>query len=181
MTAVFGGSFSPVHIGHMEVAAGVLRNRLADAVMMMPCRLNPLKDGSGLMADSDRLDMLEKAVNYYKKGEDLNIWIDTLELRMPSPSYTVSTMRILSANFPEERFRLIAGADSYMDFRRWRDWEELERDFAPIVYPRPGYDIEELRPGWTLLRGVRETDISSTRLRHMLARGEDVGAYMPWL
>lgn len=177
--AVYGGSFSPVHAGHMEVARGVLNRGLADEVWLMPCRLNPLKDGGGLMPDAERLKMLRLAADYSGLGDVLKV--SSLELGMPSPSFTIDTMEALGHLEPDARLRLVVGADSYLDFKAWKDWETLERLYAPIVYPRPGYKITDLRSGWTLLEGVREIDISSTSLRRMMREGEDTSEFMPWL
>lgn len=180
--AVFGGSFSPVHSGHLAVAQGVLSRKLADEVWMTPCRLNPLKDGSQLMPDSVRISLLEKAVDWVNAGfVGSPVKICDIELGMPSPSYTADTLRLLQRRYPGHDFVLLAGADSYLDFKRWKDWEWIESDFHPVMYPRPGSKVEELRPTWTLLDNVREVDISSTELRRRLSSGEDVKEWMPWM
>lgn len=180
--AVFGGSFSPVHIGHMAVASTILERKLADEVWMMPCRLNPLKTENELWSDEDRLALLEKAAEYRNgiSGKK-NIRISRHELSLPSPSYTVTTFKSLMAKYPEAGFRLVAGADSYLDFTRWRDWEWIEENCRPIVYPRPGFPINNLRPGWTLLEGVTLHDVSSSDIRKMLESGKVDGDLMPWL
>ena len=180
--AVFGGSFSPVHQGHLNVASGILNENLADEVWMMPCRLNPLKDGTTLMDDGIRLPMLEKAVRYQNRLDgNERIKINLLELDMPLPSYTIDTLRELSRRYPYQ-FRLVVGGDSYLEFERWKDWESIEKDFAPILYPRPGYEVKDVRKSWTLLSGVEETDISSTSIRRMMKEGDaDLKKIMPWL
>lgn len=178
---IFGGSFSPVHTGHLNVALGALRQRLAEEVWLMPCRRNPLKDGGELMADSKRLDLLKKAVGYYKEETEGRIRICDMELSMPMPSYTSDTLRRLQSNYPDCNFRLICGADSYLGFKRWKDWQWIEENFNPVVYPRPGYEIEELRPNWTMLEGVTLSDISSTRLRQLQETGDELQNYMPWI
>ena len=180
--AVFGGSFSPVHTGHLAVATEVIERRLADEVWLLPCRKNPLKDESGLLPNDIRLQLLEKAVNYQNAqlgGEPLKVC--DIELELPSPSYTIDTLRLLSHLYPEYEFRLLAGGDSYLEFEHWKDWEIIETEFSPIVYPRPGNDIGTLRKSWTLLDGVKEWDISSSAIREMLCREGDIpGEFMPW-
>lgn len=176
--AVYGGSFSPVHQGHMAVASGVLERGLADEVWMMPCRRNPLKTENSVWKDSDRIEMLQKAIEY---AGDPRIRISTLELEMPSPSYTCNTFRKLMELYPDFRFRLIAGADSYLDFHKWRESQWLEATLKPIVYPRPGYEIRSLRPGWTLLEDVPQVDISSSEIRKMMAENRPLGHLLPWI
>lgn len=184
VTAVFGGSFSPVHLGHMQVARTVVSDGLADEVVMMPCRRNPLKNGKELLPDGERLNLLRSAISYYDKaapGGNSHISVSGLEFEMPDPSFTVNTLRLLIKLNPGHTFRLVVGADSYISFSLWKDWQWIESNCSPIVYPRPGYDIDTVRKGWTLLEGVKETDISSTRLREILAAGGDVSSYMPWI
>lgn len=180
--ALFGGSFSPVHIGHMEVAKGILCQSLADEVWMMPCRQNPLKDGAGLMDDETRKKLLEKAAKYYEDmtGEN-KIKVIDIELGMPVPSYTADTLLRLTEIYPAHEFRLVVGADSYLGFSRWKDSELLEKNYNPIIYPRPGYHIEMPRPGWTKLENVRQTDISSTKIRELMEKGADCRQWMPWI
>lgn len=179
--ALFGGSFSPVHIGHMEVARGILDRSLADEVWMMPCKKNPLKDSS-LLDDDTRVNLLRKAVDHIRKtNKEYKIEISDIEYQMPSPSYTVDTLARLQELYPEHKFRLAVGADSYLDFHKWKNWEWIESNFHPIVYPRPGYPIAELRKGWTLLDSVKTVDISSTEVRNLLAERRDCMEWMPWL
>lgn len=179
--AVFGGSFSPVHIGHIAVATAAVDAGLADEVWMMPCRRNPLKD-TALMPDNRRLDLLEKAVEYANRRVEKGIIkVSNAEFSLPTPSYTADTLRFLQKEYPEHRFRLITGADSYNNFHDWKDWEWIERNFAPIVYPRPGYEIQEVRPSWTLLENVALHDVSSTAIRESMAKNEEMTNLMPWV
>lgn len=179
---MFGGSFSPVHKGHMAVAKSVLDRGLADEVWMMPCRRNPLKDGDTLLPDEERLILLRKAADYYNaRLKEGAIRICTLEYELPTPSYTVRTMQTLMERYPDHRFRLLVGADSYLSFTQWKEWEWMERNLSPIAYPRPGYELKELHPGWTLLSEVEENEISSTEIRKITATNGDATRYMPWL
>lgn len=165
--AVFGGSFSPVHRGHITVAKGVLKAGLADEVWMIPCKRNPLKDGSSTMDDNLRLRLLREAVeqaNIDSPGE-AGILVSELELSLPSPSYTIETMRVLRQRYPDVEFRIVMGADSYLEFDKWKDHDRLLEEFSPIVYPRPGYDTGKLPSGWTTLENAETVDISSTQLR----------------
>lgn len=179
--AVFGGSFSPVHTGHMAVASAVLDRGLADKVMMLPCRLNPLKAPDTLLPADFRLLLLEKAIEYCNRNRNSDeIILDTIELSLPSPSYTCDTLRRLRSNHPDTVFRLLVGGDSHQNFHKWKNPEWIERNFSPIVYPRPGYTIENLRKGWTLLDNVDFYDVSSSQIRESIKSGEFPYTYMPW-
>ena len=121
------------------------------------------------MPDSERLSLIEKAIRGENEsaGKEL-LRLCEIELGMPDPSYTADTLRELRKKYPEFTFRLITGADSYLNFEKWKEWEWIESNFNPIAYPRPGYQMEETRKGWTLIRDARQVDISSTQLREKL-------------
>lgn len=162
----------------MAVACGIIENGLADEVWLMPCKRNPLKEEGPVFNDSKRLEMLAEAIEYaekkypYLKGR---LKITDIELKMPEPSFTYKTLEELERRFPEMIFRIAVGSDSYLNFEKWRQWEWIEHNFSPVVYPRPGHNVSELRPFWTFLEGVELVDISSTELRHVFA------SFLPWL
>lgn len=171
---VFGGSFNPVHAGHISLAREVVARKLADKVMMVMSPLNPLKeDPASLIDDYLRMEMLRIACLPYPRLEASDI-----ELSMPRPSYTIDTLRRLAASNPGDSFRLVIGADNWECFDRWKDYREILRDFHPIVYPRegcamPGED-SQATPMWADLLPV-----SSTMIRQRLITGETVNNLIP--
>lgn len=165
-TGVFGGSFNPVHNGHIALAREVVRQGLADRVMLVLSPLNPLKANSqALQPDSIRMEMLRLACAPYPELEASDI-----ELSMPRPSYTIDTLHRLSQERPGERFRLIIGADNWAIFNRWRASEELLRDYSPIVYPRDDFPMPEDGSGATPLSSTL-FPYSSTEVRNRLESG----------
>lgn len=167
-----------MHIGHMEVARTIIDRGLADAVRLMPCRRNPLKEE--MQPLDRRLEMLREAVDYFRVMGYDTLSVGLEEMEMPSPSYTCDTLRMLAEKEPATKFRLVVGADSYQQFQNWKNWEWIEKNFSPVVYPRPGVSLSFLRDGWQLLEGVKEIDISSTQIREMMEKGESVRRFMPW-
>ena len=171
---VFGGSFNPVHAGHISLAREVVARKLADKVMMVMSPLNPLKeDPASLIDDYLRMEMLRIACLPYPRLEASDI-----ELSMPRPSYTIDTLRRLAGSNPGDSFRLVIGADNWECFDRWKDYREILRDFHPIVYPRegcamPGED-SQATPVWADLLPV-----SSTMIRQRLITGEPVNNLLP--
>lgn len=182
---IFGGSFNPVHIGHISVATEVIRRNLADEVWMMPCRQNPLKGGEPELDDAARLRLLDKAVSYAEAiglvpaGQRGSLRVTDFELHLPSPSYTVDTLRALSERYPDDEFILIVGGDSYANLDKWKNFREIEKEHRIIVYPRPGASLPRLRAGVTLLEGVREYDVSASRIREK--KIDDLKIVMPWM
>ncbi len=171
---VFGGSFNPVHYGHIALAREVVAGGLADKVMMVMSPLNPLKEDVGALIEDDlRMEMLRIACAPYPELEASDI-----ELSMPRPSYTVDTLRRLSQMRPDDTFRLVIGADNWDCFRQWRCPDEILRDYAPIVYPREGYGMPDKDSGATPLWADLH-HVSSTEIRQRLIKGEPVNKLLP--
>lgn len=171
---VFGGSFNPVHNGHLALAREVVRRGLSEKVLMVLSPLNPLKEHpEALVADEDRLAMLRLACEPYPELEASGI-----ELSMPRPSYTVDTLRRLSRENPAVQFRLIIGADNWAGFMRWREPQEILRHNCPIVYPREGYPLPEFGSGAEAM-DAELFPISSTQVRKRLKNGETVNNLIP--
>ena len=169
MTAgIFGGSFNPVHNGHIILAKALVGNGLVDEVWLTLSPLNPLKaNPSELVSDIMRLDMLHLAAHGVP-----GLRVCDIELSLPRPSYTINTLRALSAAYPSTDFRLVIGSDNMLIFDRWKCHEEIMRDYPPGVYPRPGYPC----PGTI---DLPQYDISSTIIRERLCKGESVDGMLP--
>ena len=169
---VFGGSFNPVHAGHISLAREVVARKLADKVVMVLSPLNPLKeDPASLIDDYLRMEMLRIACLPYPR-------LEASDIELSMPSYTIDTLRRLAASNPGDSFRLVIGADNWECFDRWKDYREILRDFHPIVYPRegcamPGED-SQATPMWADLLPV-----SSTMIRQRLITGETVNNLIP--
>ncbi|MDE6378308.1 MAG: nicotinate (nicotinamide) nucleotide adenylyltransferase, partial [Duncaniella sp.] len=128
---IFGGSFNPVHMGHLMLASYMQQFEGFDEVWLMLSPLNPLKTSSSeLIPDLTRLKMLEIAVKGVKGLE-----VSDIELSMPRPSYTINTLRYLAKRYPRHSFRLIIGADNWRIFSQWKDSEKIIEEFGVTVYP----------------------------------------------
>lgn len=171
---VLGGSFNPVHNGHIEVGRAAVASGKVDKVLMVLSPLNPLKaKPEELLDDAVRLKMLRLACQPYPELEACDI-----ELSMPRPSYTIDTLRKLSALHPEDEFRLIIGADNYAIFPQWRSAREIISSYSPIVYPRQGFPMPSAGSGFTPLDAPL-FPLSSTEIRSRISRGVPVGELLP--
>ena len=132
-TGLLGGSFDPVHHGHLIAADRAAEALGLDTVCFIPCARQPLKPQAPVASDEQRLAMLRLAVQGYTR-----FTIDTLELERPAPSYTVDTLRILRDRTPRERFVLILGADAAAGLSRWRAADEVARLAEIAALTRPG-------------------------------------------
>lgn len=160
-TGVFGGTFNPVHNGHLRLARWLVANKVFDEVWLTLSPVNPLKGERPGATDTDRQRMLALACR-----EEEGIKPNFVEFDMPRPSYSIHTLRKLAADYPDRHFGLIIGADNWLIFDRWRSCDEIIRDFGVTVYPRPGYEIDQPMPqGVSYLADAPVTAISSTNVR----------------
>lgn len=173
---ILGGSFNPVHIGHLMIASYLRQFEGFDEVWLMLSPLNPLKATSTeLIPDVSRLRMLDVAL----KDAD-GIKVSDIELSMPRPSYTINTLRYLSKRYPRHTFRLIIGADNWKIFSQWKDSEKIIDDYGVTVYPRPGYTLAPIYdPNVDVVTMAPTAEISSTWLRKALAHGKDMRFFLP--
>ncbi len=171
---LYGGSFNPVHIGHMILASFLTRWGYVDKVWLNLSPQNPLKNPAELLPDVKRLAMLDIAVNGAK---DLDIC--DIELSMPRPSYTIRTLDVLSKRFPNLRFKLIIGSDNWAVFDKWRDADRILDEYGVIVYPRRGYPIDDTYVDGMEVVNAPMIEISSSFIRNAISRGRNVEYFLP--
>ncbi len=169
-----GGSFNPVHTGHLMVANYLRQVAGLDEVWLSLSPANPLKPDAHPVDDAQRLEMLTTAL----AGSTGLRAIDT-ELSLPRPSYTLRLLETLSSQYPDYHFKLIIGSDNWQLFDRWRDPETILDKYGVIIYPRPGYDIDEPSDSRAQLVKAPTVDISSTFIRDSIARGIDMNYFLP--
>ena len=172
---VFGGSFNPVHWGHVRLAEWIVRHGWADEVWLMVSPRNPLKEQVGLLPEAERLDMARLAA-----GEVAGVRASDFEFSLPRPSYTWRTLEALRAACPATAFSLIIGADNWQHIDRWARPDYIRAHHKLLVYPRPGYplDASALPDGVDLL-GAPVFDVSSTRVRKLLRENGDASRLVP--
>lgn len=167
----FGGSYNPVHNGHLMLARAIVESGAVDEVWLSLSPLNPFKEARAdeLVADADRLAMLRLAAEGCQ-----GLKVTDVELSLPRPSYTVDTLAELQRLHPDDSFRIIIGSDNLAGLPRWKESAKLVSLYPPIVYPRPGYPA----PG-DVMQGLPVSDISSTEIRRRIAAGEPVNNMLP--
>ncbi|SFW14186.1 nicotinate-nucleotide adenylyltransferase [Prevotellaceae bacterium HUN156] len=164
-TGIFGGSFNPIHNGHIALAKAALEQCGLDEVWLMVSPQNPLKQETDLLADNLRYEMVQQAL----QGVD-GIVASDYEFHLPKPSYTWNTLQHLSKDYPNRQFTLIIGGDNWAHFERWCRWKDILRHYNVAVYPRDQYIGTFDAP---LL------DVSSTEIRQRIASGEGIQGMVP--
>jgi nicotinate-nucleotide adenylyltransferase len=171
---LLGGSFNPVHIGHIMLASYLSQWGYVDRVWLNLSPRNPLKDPGELLPDMKRLAMLSIAA----KGATA---IDTcdIELTMPRPSYTIDTLDLLRERYPDYRFKLIIGSDNWQVFDQWREPRRILEEYGVIVYPRPGYPVESRHVDGLEVVEAPMVNLSSTFIRSAIERGRNMSYFLP--
>ena len=175
---LLGGTFNPVHAGHLAIAREALRLFALDAIWFIPCAVPPHKPASALASNTDRLAMLRLAIAGEPRFDALPIEYDR-----PGPSYTIDTVRALQARHPGTTFVFIIGADTLPELHTWHQPLELLALVRIVTLARPGFIPDpaalHLPPPWPekLLADLRigtPCDVSSRGLRAQIAAGQPV-------
>ena len=136
---IFGGSFNPIHNGHLFVAETVLKEFDLDRILFIPAFVNPFKqDHDKVVDDMDRYEMSKMAVADHPQFQ-----VDDYELKKEGPSYTVATLQYFSNEIAEAEWFLIMGGDSLAGFPRWKNADKILNLATLIVYGREGSDFPE--------------------------------------
>ncbi len=194
---LLGGTFNPIHFGHLHIAEEVLESCNLDQVWFIPTCQPPHKQLAGEVTFACRLAMVEAALAAYPKFFSCDI-----EGRRGGTSYSVETLQQLHVEWPQHEYFFIMGLDSFQEIGSWKDYPQLF-DFAHIVVtarPRFSGSLQELLPvaiadrfcydsgsknlqcdtGFALMTVTHTCrDISSTDIRHRVSMNQDVGAQVP--
>ena len=187
-TAIYSGSFNPLHIGHLAIIKHMIEEAGFDMVYLIVSPKNPLKDGISSATGTDRYKAAIEAVrrhfptDSYAAEQEGPVKVDDIELNMPEPHYTIRTLDALKKREPENIFTFVMGADNLSDIRRWRDYTRILKEFGVAVYPRKGFDLDKIKqdllnedPAYKIqILNAEMVDISSTEIRNALASGQDI-------
>ena len=191
---IFGGTFDPIHHGHLRTALELLRRLALARVLFVPSARQPLRGPSAAPAGA-RLAMVRAAVRVEPRFA-----VDTRELERPGPSYTVDTLQSLRDDHGRRPLCLLLGMDAFLSLPRWRRWEELPGLAHIVVAHRPGWRppgqgpladllrrrgtdspaaLHEHRAGRVLVTPVTQLDVSASQIREFTATGEDPRYLVP--
>ncbi|HEX5962175.1 MAG TPA: nicotinate-nucleotide adenylyltransferase [Gemmatimonadales bacterium] len=173
MIGLFGGSFDPVHHGHLIVAQVAAEKLKLQSLRFVPAREQPFKAGQHRTSSEHRAAMLSLAVAGVP-----GLTVERTELDRPGPSYTVDTLRYLHDREPGEEFVLLLGADAAADMPAWREAERLAELARIAVFARPGSPVPAI-PWSTTVVEVPPIDISATEVRRRVRLGLSVRYWVP--
>lgn len=197
---VFGGTFDPVHNGHLKAAADVGRRFGLEHILFVPSNIPPHKAREGMAPARDRMAMVELALRRRSRFEP-----SALEIRAGGRSYSIRTLRRIRRLHPRARIFFIVGADAFLEIETWREWRSVLDESLFIVMTRPGVRLAEARraPGAAYadrIRAVGRTErvredwfsafrifllpidalpISATQIRRRVREGRPIGGLVP--
>lgn len=181
---IMGGSFNPVHTGHLLLAQSAWYTFGLDRVIFMPVKENPFKAVTNMACDEDRFEMLKLAT-----AQDPVFEVSDMELKRKGVTYTIDTLREMQCIYPDAAFYFITGGDIVFELPRWKEVDTLLKEAVFITACRPGYSGRGVKRCITALRKdyearilelvTPEMEISSTNIRARVKRGEPVRYLVP--
>jgi nicotinate-nucleotide adenylyltransferase len=170
--ALFGGSFDPVHLGHLVVAEAAA-DTLGCRVRFVPALEQPFKRAAHVATGAQRAEMLALAA-----AGNARFSVEAIELSLPAPSYTVRTLRALLEREPGNRFTLLIGADAARELSSWYEAEALPQLADVVVFARPGWEVPS-HPLITRVVDVPAVALSATDIRARVRAGRSIRYLVP--
>ena len=180
---IFGGTFDPIHHGHMVIAEQVMDELGLSHVVFVPGGIPPHKEASSVRASAeDRFYMVEAAV----AGNE-RFFVDRVEVDAGRPMYSVETVRLLKERSPGDDWYFISGADEVSNLLAWKDPDLLLEEVVMVAATRPGYDLSKLQHLEAGLRNFdrifpvecTRVDVSATGIRRRILQGKSVRYLVP--
>ncbi|MCS6990490.1 MAG: nicotinate (nicotinamide) nucleotide adenylyltransferase [Chitinophagales bacterium] len=175
MTGLFFGTFNPIHIGHVLVAEYLADYAGLKRVWFILSPMSPFKQNTPQVLAKHRFLMIKKAI----KGNP-RFFVHDIELHMPTPSYTVDTLKALHKRYPSREFILMMGSDTLAGMPHWKEGTHLMQKYQILVYPRSSADISQWK-SWKNIQVVEgpRVDVSSTQIRALIKAGRSVRYLVP--
>lgn len=153
---LFGGTFNPIHRGHLWAASEVIKRFNMDQIFLIPAALPPHKTPGAVANADDRLEMIHLAI-----GDLPGLTVSDVELNRPGPSYTIDTVRHFKNTLADDsRIYLIMGLDAFLEIDTWKSYAELLEQIAFIVMVRPNEDCPDADQVWEILENYLKSTLS---------------------
>jgi nicotinate-nucleotide adenylyltransferase len=181
-TGLYGGSFDPIHSGHVAAANEVLHRRALDRVVLVPAGAPPHKPDGCIAPFEDRVAMARLAA---APVHGLEVYDG--EGRRPGPSYSIDTIREWKALHPDDVIELLVGADMLADLPRWKEADSIVKNALVVAFARPGEGLSDalatfesaFGPDHAVVVEIPLVEASSTEVRDRLSKGLDVLGLVP--
>lgn len=171
---LYFGSFNPIHHAHLIIANTIINDGLADKVWFVVSPKNPLKESASLLNENHRLRLVQLAID----GEPHLRAVD-VEFSLPRPSYTSVTLARLSEKYPQHRFAIIMGSDSFQNIARWKNYQYILKNHEILIYNRPGHVVTDTFGGNVKILDAPLLELSATRIRECIKAKKSVRYMLP--
>lgn len=171
---LYFGSFNPIHIGHLIIANHIVNHSDIDKIWLVVSPHNPLKEAHSLLNEYDRLHLVELAI-----ADNPKLRASNVEFHLPKPSYTIDTLTYLKERFPLEQFSVIMGSDSFQNIHRWKNYEQLVKDYSFLVYNRPGFTVTETHGARINVLEAPLLELSSSYIRKQIKENKSIKYLLP--
>jgi nicotinate-nucleotide adenylyltransferase len=173
-TGLFFGSFNPIHIGHLAIANYMVEFTDITQVWFVVSGQNPLKKRKALLADYHRLALVNEAID-----GDARFKASDIELKLPTPSYTVDTLAYLKEKYPDRDFVIIMGSDGLPTFNKWKNYTLIEQSVQRYIYPRPNVALKPFEEYQNcVFTDAPLIDVSSSFVRESIKNKKDVRYFL---
>ncbi|HPH84713.1 MAG TPA: nicotinate (nicotinamide) nucleotide adenylyltransferase [Ferruginibacter sp.] len=171
---LYFGSFNPIHIGHLIIANHISHHTDLQEVWFIVSPQNPFKNSRTLLNENHRLNLVKTAI----EGED-TLRASNVEFKLPKPSYTINTLTYLAEKYPNHEFVLVMGSDGFENLPQWKNGENILKNYPIYIYKRPGFEISNTFNANISIMDAPLLDISSTRIRELIAKGKSIRYLVP--
>jgi len=173
---LLGGTFNPVHLGHLLLAEGAKRCLSLDLLLWIPAQLPPHKNMEARVSPEDRARMVELAIQGHSAYR-----LSRVELDRPPPSYTIDTVRQLHEIFPDRgnEWFLLVGSENARELPHWREFAELRKRVKFVAVPRPGDPVDGNFPPGVKRLAITTANISSSNIRQRVRQGLEIRHLVP--
>ena len=170
---ILGGSFDPIHFGHLRMAIEAKEKYELDHVRFIPCKSSVL-DKNNVASVEHRTAMLNLAIKDQKK-----LVLDEREIKRDTASFTIETLTSLQQDFIKDHLFLIIGSDAYQQFEKWHEWQKILELCTLVVAHRPGFDVSKRLADNIEFLELTALDISSTKIRGLVNAKHSVKYLLP--
>lgn len=178
---IYGGSFNPVHNGHIHLALSAVNELNLDKIFLVPSLISPHRSSAEYAPPDDRLEMLRLACNVSERLD-----VCDYEIKSDRKSYTIYTVKEFRRRFPDNELFLLVGSDMLMIFETWNQFEDILKETTLAVVSRKDGDRKELEKkaqelqkfGKIIVCNAQPVEISSTEIRKKIAKNENFSCYL---
>jgi len=161
---ILGGTFNPIHIGHLILAEEIREKLRLDKVIFVPTYIPPHKKSKNIAPASDRYAMIKAVIRSNKYFD-----VSDIEIKRKGQSYTIDTLREFKKKYPKDDMYFITGSDLLNYLEEWKDLKQVISLVKFVVATRPGYPLEDI-PSYIKTVAIRAVDVSAFEVRHCVKR-----------